>query len=1534
MIFVCYFYKKRKSIKNLKKILWILLLVTISLPTILFFVINSDRVQNMVAQRVTTLLSNELGNQISFEHIRVSWFNKLIIDKLCVTDLRGDTALYVPELIGRLNLFAISSRQIEIRKAVLNQADIRLSIDPETDVINIKFIIEKLKSDDTTTNKPRWLFGIRSIELNDCHFSFTNSAKPFDRPFGMDYADLGVSHLDLVVSDFRPGGEDKGGVSFRIRKLACIEKSGFEVDFLSADFFVNQNNLSFKNVRIITSDSDIAAPDVSFSFDSFQDFGNNGFVSKVMMQIDIASAKVTCSDLSTFVPQFAVYPDTIYVKGKVVGTVDNMKGDQIAVSTGKTTYVKCNFDLKGLPVLRTTLIYADITDLRTCPSDIERIQIPTSRTGHVNLPGAMSQLITIGFKGNFTGFFDDFVTYGTFTTNLGNISTDVSIKPIIRADIDTTFTFHGALQTEKFHLGDLLKRSSIGQMTMSGMVDGSASSRGDVHAMIEGHIKGIQLNDYEYQNIAINGTINNRTYDGQLNIEEPNLKVDFSGKVDLTNAIPAFDFWANVERAKLYNLKLVDKDTSSFASFSVKATFSGNNIDNLSGELELKNSLLRRNSRELEVNDLLLFTKTVRDTNRFILRSDILDAEISGQYQFLELPGSFLALMKNYAPAWVPESVNPDSLSRNQFRFEAEFKDTEKLTHFFVNEFRVSRGTRLEGVYHPAQKDVRFVLNVPYMNLDGKQWRGLYVNGSIENDGFTVESGSHTFRLGDNVVFDNLTFIANAKGDSVGLDVRWNNWDTVLYRGGLSSKIFFHKVPKQKIPSIYVTSLPGQIVVADNIWKITHQGISIDSSTIKVNNLKAAKDEQELLISGAISHREDEKLLVTIKDLNLSVLNTSLQFDKLMFGGIVNGTASLSNLYDVPVFVSNMQIDDFTLNNGLFGTTKLSAIWNSFNKSVRIETESLLNDVRTLLIRGNYFTVDRTLNFDVHFEKLPVNMFQSYVGNVFSGMEGTLSSRLKLTGLLTKPMLNGEIELQRAAFTLNYTQARYHFSGSTVVKDNVIQFKDMQIFDRLDNVCIANGSISAQNLKNVQFDLRLRAQNLEALNTRERDNSLFYGRAFATGNVHISGTTRDLRLDIAAKTEKNTQLNIPLSSSDEVSKTTFISFVDHTPRTRTRYDDYRRRQNSEDYREMVVEEQKFTTNLVLDITPDAEAQLIFDSKIGDIMRARGSGNLTLNIGNNKFDMFGTYTVDEGDYLFTLRNVINKKFVIEKGGIITWNGSPLDALINLKALYMAKPSLYELTGNEEFRNSVPVECVLHISNKLTNPNIRFEILMPNVDQEIRSYLSLATATEEEMTRQFLSLLVVNRFYPDFNQNATGGSSGVEMGLSTASEFLANQLSNMLSQWSNDLDVGITYHPGTEMTGQNFGMDLTTNLWSFHMDYEVMGDNKKAITNSSNVVGDFTFDIKLNKSGKLRFKAFNRANERFTFDQAPYTQGIGLLFREDFNRLGDLFKSKSQPTAWREEENQSLHEEHVSPVEKDPAETTEMTVTKGDNSLAGK
>jgi hypothetical protein len=386
-------------------------------------------------------------------------------------------------------------------------------------------------------------------------------------------------------------------------------------------------------------------------------------------------------------------------------------------------------------------------------------------------------------------------------------------------------------------------------------------------------------------------------------------------------------------------------------------------------------------------------------------------------------------------------------------------------------------------------------------------------------------------------------------------------------------------------------------------------------------------------------------------------------------------------------------------------------------------------------------------------------------------------------------------------------------------------------------------------------------------------------------------------LNVAGRTQRNTQFHIPLTYNEEINTASFIRFVDKSQQA-ARRPDLRRRilVNAPEVRE--AQQMRYEINISLDVTNDTETVLIFDKITDEEIRSRGTGSLQLNISNTRFDIRGTYTISEGYYQFVLQNgVIKRRFNIEQGGIITWSGDPMGALLNLKAVYTARPSLYNLMNDEYFKRTASVECILHITNLLTNPNLRFDVKIPNAEQEVQSFLAAATSSDEEMTKQFLALVAMNMFFPDAN-HATSSSShiGLEMGLATASSFLTNQLSSMASQLSG-VGVGFEVLPGNAETGsggQN-SLDISTDKWLLHINYEIRSEDAEN-------TGEFLFERKLGDRNAFKLKLFRRSNAKY-LSENPYTSGGGLLFRRDFNNLSDLFNGNRPPAvAPRREETE--------------------------------
>ena len=124
--------------------------------------------------------------------------------------------------------------------------------------------------------------------------------------------------------------------------------------------------------------------------------------------------------------------------------------------------------------------------------------------------------------------------------------------------------------------------------------------------------------------------------------------------------------------------------------------------------------------------------------------------------------------------------------------------------------------------------------------------------------------------------------------------------------------------------------------------------------------------------------------------------------------------------------------------------------------------------------------------------------------------------------------------------------------------------------------------------------------------------------------------------------------------------------------------------------------------------------------------------------------------------------------------------------------------------------------------------------------------------------------------------------------TASELFSNQLSNWLSQISNNVDIGLNYRPGNQLTNDEIELAMSTQIFNdlVTINGNIGNNNNPHTTNNNQLVGDFDVNVKLIPSGKLQLKAYNRSNNNLIYETAPYTQGVGFSFTEDFNSFNHL------------------------------------------------
>jgi hypothetical protein len=507
---------------------------------------------------------------------------------------------------------------------------------------------------------------------------------------------------------------------------------------------------------------------------------------------------------------------------------------------------------------------------------------------------------------------------------------------------------------------------------------------------------------------------------------------------------------------------------------------------------------------------------------------------------------------------------------------------------------------------------------------------------------------------------------------------------------------------------------------------------------------------------------------------------------------------------------------------------------------------------------------------------------------VITDVHGTAKANLTLKGTSKKPDLTGYVILQEADLLFTYLNTRFKINDTVEVKQDGFYFNNLTVRDETDQTGTVDGWVKHESFKNIRFDASLVANDFLALNTNSAMNTLYYGKAFGTGRVHFFGEPKNMNLEVAMKTERGTRFFIPLFGAKSVNESEFITFV--------------KPKGSEDKIELENEFQVSFKNLSLEldieVTSDAEVQLIFDPKVGDIIKGRGDGDISMSLDKaGNFKMFGDYYINKGEYLFTLQNIINKKFLIQQGGTINWSGDPYQALVNIDAIYNVRTALYDLMypdTSDAYKRRIQVDCKLKLTDNLLNPNISFDIDLPNSDERTKTDVrnKIGVGNEQEMNRQVFGLLVLNRFFPTEDQNQALQQAGGFLSSST-SEMISNQLSNWLSKISNDFDVGLNYRPGDNVTSDELQVALSTQLFN----NRIIVDGNVGVANtqssSSNIVGDVNIEYKITSDGRLRVRAFNKSNDINALRyNAPFTQGVGLSYGREFDRIGDLFRRRKK------------------------------------------
>lgn len=1432
-----------------------------------------QKVQSFVVSKVASYLSSELNTKVSVKGVRFELIKNFVLDGVYIEDSEHDTLLYANTISATVAFQTLFTHDKKIILDNVNLSDARISLkkSKETRDMNFQFIIDYFSKPSSDTASSPFYFAINKINIQNVHFTYRDF-KWNDTTSCIDFEDIDVRNFNATIYNLQP---TDSVIKFYGTNISFEEKSGFKLNHLSTYAAFSNDSMSFNKIIIHTPYSDIDAPHYSMSYTSIRDFED--YISKVYMKGEFTESRISSNDLQYFASELKGLDKYVTLKGTAHGTVSNLKTKQLSIVYGNDTQFEGDISMNGLPDVNTTFLNLNIRKLTTSKHDVESIKMfPFTDNKFIQLPDNLSELGKIKYKGVFTGFYNDFVSYGNIQTALGDLSTDINLK--FNENMDKS-SYSGKLTATDFDIGKFWRLGSqVGTISFNSELAGTGFTSDKVAAQLKGTVDYVTLNNYTYRNITLDANVARKLFNGILNMHDENVTLDFKGSVDFREKLPYFDFAASVKNAALSKLKLFNRDSSALFSADADLKMHGLNFDDFNGVIQLKNVSYSEEYKTANINSLKIISVKDSGERSIKLNSDVLDFSLNGNYTLTRIINSVGELLNVYLPPFLVNIKSSEKNRNDQFYFSGKVKDINPVLNIFVPGLTFSNQTVFNGTVNRNSDHISLQMESPWTNYNNLQNKNLKINIFTSDNRLNADINSDQLRISDSLVLKNIKIDSDSKKIRSSIAVSIDNDSTSNSRLKLNTEQLFSE------GRTIIHFLPSTILIQGENWNINPANeIVFDSTQISFQNLFLSNQNQSVQLNGKISKSANDQLKLGLFQFNTKVLSQLLSLYDIKIGGIADGELYFASLYSKPVITGNVKVKGFEFNDDLLGDAIANIDWLTEKKTMHIEGAIEQNGRNSAVITGNYIfkTKHDEIDFNIKTDKLSITPLEHYFSGFASKLRGLATAELHLYGKANEPLLTGKARLQRASMVIDFLNTRYSImpEQEIVFDEKYFGFNDVLISDDFNNKGRVNGKIFHKNLNDFVFNLRINANKLQCLNTNATQNELFYGKAFATGYAKIMGTPKLMKMEIVAKSEEGTQIFIPLSNPEEITQSNYITFINAADTTKLTTGIKK------------TEISGIDMDLQVEATPEAEIQLIFDSKIGDVMKGNGNGNIRMLLNPaGEFKMYGDYHIQSGDYLFTLQNIVNKRFKVKEGEI-RWAGSPYDANIDITAKYNLRASTFELIPDSSNRNRVPVEVILQLKNNLMSPDVLFDINVPNATPAVQTSLRSVLGNEREMNRQVFSLLVLNRFSaPEGKTSTDETGSGNAVG-QNLSEFVSQQLSNWASQLSDKFNIGLNYRPGDALNKDEFDVSVSTELFKNRVAVESNVGVANNSNQTSNIIGDFTVEFKISKDGNLRAKAFNKTNTNNLINNlnSQYTQGIGVFYRKEFNTVSDLVES---------------------------------------------
>ncbi len=1448
----------------------------------LLIIFSIPAVQTSVAKKLTSTIRENSDVNVTVGRVSVSYFGKIKFNDIYVEDHHQDTLLSIRELkTSLLSIRNLLANNPDLGNTTAEGFTMKMKRYQGEDSDNLSIVLEKLRTE-PTGKKQSFSLLVSDIYITNGFYSYVDENQEVPEIIVLDNLSFQGQDLHVINEQF----------TVQINTLTANESRGLEIVHLSTKFFYSPTQMKLDGFIMETPHSYLDANiDLVYVISDFSDFEN-----KVIISGNFNDSYISTNDLAIFYEPIG-RNQKFFINSKIDGTLNDFLLEDLELIGMDRTNIDGSVRIEGAFTegMEGFKMTGDFQKLSTNYYDL--VNLLPSTLGKT-LPITLRDFGNLQVRGKAVFTTNSLDANVVITTQLGSAKADLVMRNFSNS---ANTTYKGNLVFNNFNLGRLLDNKSVGKTSFDLFIDGKGFTPESLNTQVRGRISNITYNNYNYSNLLVMGNVRNSIFNGSLVSQDPNLQLEFNGLVDISKAVNKYDFEASIGYANLKELNFISRDSISILKGDIIMNMQGNNLDNISGNIFLVNTTYQNQNDLYYFDDLSVISSFDEEGVRTIAVNspDVLSGQVTGNFKISEIG----ALIENSIGS-IYTNYRPNVITTNQY-MEFDFDIYNKIVEVFFPEVTLAPNTFIRGRVESDESEFRLTFRSPKIEAFGNMMQDINIQVDNTNPLY------NTFVEADSV---STNFYNFSEFSLINVTLRDTLFIRSEFQGGNSNNDifnlnFYHTINEENKSVVGIQR--SDIKFKENVWFLNENSnrsnkvvFSNNFREIMVDSLVLSHRGESIRLSGEMRDSTYKNFRMEFEDVDIGKITPDI--DSLDIGGILNGRLQL--LQEEGAFFPNtsLSVDGLVLNDIAMGNLKIDVEGNNNLTSYKVDATLSRKGFESLSAIGEINAGNNpSIDLDVNLQNVNLAAFSPLGGEAIDNIRGYASGDAKVTGNYKNPDITGQLELEDAGFRIPYLNIDYNLNNTAVVDLTAQQFifNDVEILDiRYKTTGVIDGNISHRNFKQWFLNLDINSDRMLVLNTEAEVDALYYGTAFIDGQASIKGPTDELVINVNAATAKGTIFKIPLSDAESVGDNSYIHFLSPEEKASRRAG-----------QEIVLQEVKgLTLNFDLDITNDAEVEVVVDQTSGSSLRGRGAGSMLIEINTNgKFNMWGDFVVYEGVYNFKYAGLVQKVFRVQSGGSINWDGSPTQADLDVSAVYTVEANPAVLLENPSLNRKIPVEVVILLQGQIVQPDITFDVQFPNASSVVRSELEYRMNDRASRELQALFLVTQGSFYSEFaiGQNAITGNL-VERASSLVNDIFADE--------DGKFQVGVNYVQGDrtpdQQTVDRFGLTLSTQISDRVLINGAVGVPVGGVTESV-IVGDVEIQFLLNEDGSLRAKVFNRENNiQFIGEEIGFTQGIGLTYSVDFDTFKELIAKimNTQLPKSKEEEEEDNSARSMAPA----------------------